>query len=183
MKYLKWLLFIPIVAVLPYLYDHCFGLSEQLGCCLSVSALALAAAAIVYFTRSHWTGKELSLAVLVTKILQLLPCLYLLIMSVQAGALGLLFHHLETTSHSEENPSLLFFFLCLFVVLWFLLYTLFSGLPTSLAGLAAVLRCREESRLTSTQAAVYGVLQFIFLADVVCAILLCRAAFKEEDHQ
>lgn len=69
----------------------------------------------------------------------------------------------------------------LLMVVGSILYSLFSGLPASLTGLAAVLRYRREDRLTSTQAVVYGILQFVFLADVVCAILLCRAAFKKED--
>lgn len=149
MKYLKWLLFVP-VAIVPCLVM--LGGTPWLGLVL---AFALAAALTILLTYNHWTGKELACTILLLKIFYLFPYVFMI----------QLYYH--------EGP---FGFLSLA-----LLMCAFFSFPPSLTGLAAVLRCRREGRLTHTRAVVYGILQFVFLADVVCAILLCRAAFKKED--
>ncbi len=45
---------------------------------------------------------------------------------------------------------------------------------SGLVGLAAVLRCRVEGRLTNKAAAVNGILQFVFCADIISAIWVYR---------
>ena len=45
---------------------------------------------------------------------------------------------------------------------------------SGLVGLAAVLRCRMEGRLTARAAIVNGILQFVFCADVISAIWVYR---------
>lgn len=74
-------------------------------------------------------------------------------------------------------------------VFWFaagILFFLFMGAPlaffmdvmaislSGLVGLAAVTRCKKEGVLTGKQAVIHGILQFIFCADVVSAIILYR---------
>lgn len=182
MKYLKWLLFVPVAAypwLLVLIFTHCSS-EQTVGLCALAFAVALTAALAVFFTRNNWTVKELSLAALAVRLLHIFPCLYLL---TSVGFLSLLPYW---TSQAEPSNmrNLVFLLECLallLMVVGLILYSLFSGLPASLTGLAAVLRCRKEDRLTSTQAVVYGISQFVFLADVVCAILLCRATFKKED--
>lgn len=45
---------------------------------------------------------------------------------------------------------------------------------SGLLGLAAVLRCKKEGVLTGKQAVLYGILQFVFCADVISAVILYR---------
>lgn len=179
MKHLKWLLFLPIVAF-PCFLNYLLAFSEfDQTAVLCALAVALAAALTVFFTRNHWTVKELSVVTLISKLLHTFFTIYPFI---AVGFVSILAYWTSLVEPSKERDGILALYcIMLFLLLLFLLlYTLLSGLPSSLAGLAAVLRCRKEGRLTSKRAAIYGVLQFVFLADVVCAILLCRAAFKKE---
>lgn len=54
------------------------------------------------------------------------------------------------------------------MIVWVL--DLFTIGISGLAGLAAVLRCRAEGRLTTKTAVLNGILQFIFCADVFSAV-------------
>lgn len=54
------------------------------------------------------------------------------------------------------------------MIVWVL--DLFTIGISGLAGLAAVLRCRAEGRLTTKAAVLNGILQFIFCADVFSAV-------------
>ena len=58
------------------------------------------------------------------------------------------------------------------VMIWLLdvLAIFLSGL----VGLAAVLRCRAEGRLTDKAAIVNGIFQFVFCADIISAIWVYR---------
>lgn len=164
MKYLKWLLVVPI-AVSPLLL-----LNDPFPALPWCAFLAFLCVLAVFFLPRLWTEKELAWAALVVKVLHLLPSAYTLGVILLSGVFS------AWASADPNNPMFsLGILVGLLLVVYLPLYIL-SVLPACLFGLAAVLRCRKEGRLTSTRSAVYGVLQFVFLADVVCAILLCRAA-------
>ena len=58
------------------------------------------------------------------------------------------------------------------VMIWLLdVMTIFLS---GLVGLAAVLRCRAEGRLTNKAAIVNGIFQFVFCADIISAIWVYR---------
>lgn len=69
--------------------------------------------------------------------------------------------------------ALLLFALPMAPVLIWLLDVMTIAL-SGLVGLAAVLRCRAEGRLTNKAAVVNGVLQFVFCADIISAIWVYR---------
>lgn len=107
-------------------------------------AVGLAAALVVLFTRNRWTARELARANMLIKLVHI--------------------------------PAYVF---------WFavgILFFLFMGAPLSfvmdvmaiilsgIVGLAAVLRCRVEGRLTTKAAVVNGILQFVFCADVFSVV-------------
>ncbi len=173
MKYLKWLLVVPI-AVSPLLLWFTLGTEWVLWGLFFCFLAALA----VCLSRNYWTGKELAWTALTVKILQFFPSAYILRGSC---LLGVFSAWAATTPPNDHYVMFLLGELVSFLLVLFLLLYVLCILPACLLGLAAVLRCRKEGRLTSKQAVVYGVLQFVFLADVVCAILLCRATFKKED--
>ncbi len=167
LKYLKWLLVVPIVAS-PLLFW--FDPDRAVLCGLLAFLCVLPA----FFLQSLWTDKELAWTALVVKALHLFPSAYTL------GVTCLSWVFSAWAAADPNNPMFSLGLLVSFLSIFFLPLYILSALPGCLLGLAAVLRCRKEGRLTSTQTAIYGVLQFVLLADVVCAILLCRAALKKE---
>ena len=146
MKVLKWLLLLP-PAILPYLP---FFLSSADGGFLPAYmkwfGVALGCSLVVYFTRSRWDAGELSLAICVVKLVQIL------VMTRYIYAI-------------------------LFLPLLYYLYFL----PTCLVGLSAVLQSREEEVLPTKRAALHGVLQFLFIADVVSAVILYRKVKQSKE--
>ena len=52
---------------------------------------------------------------------------------------------------------------------------------SGLVGLAAVLRCRTEGRLTRKAAILNGILQFVFCADVCSAVWVFYKSGKREE--
>lgn len=114
--------------------------------------LGLAGAVIVFWqsVRGGWEGRKLALASMIVKLFQIQN--YVTLFLGGAG-LGLLF------------PAIA-------VLIWLLdVMTIFL---TGLVGLAAVLRCRAEGRLTTKAAIVNGILQFVFCADVFSAVWVYR---------
>lgn len=69
-------------------------------------------------------------------------------------------------------------FLAVTLIVWLL--DLMTITLSGMLGLAAVLRCKKEGLLTSKQAVVYSILQFVFCADVIAAVLLWRKASRGE---
>lgn len=117
---------------------------------------ALAAVLAIFFTRSRWAGRDLALAGMLVKLVQI-PA-YVLWFAV--GMMFFLF----------MGPVL-----ALFVDVQAILL---SGL----LGLAAVLRCRAEGKLERKDAVLHGILQFIFCADVFSAVWVYRKSRKEKER-
>lgn len=156
MKVLKWLPLLP-VAAFPYMIwlvgtiDEAVHINPVLQVAL-YWLLGLVGAVVVLWqcVRGIWEGRKLALASMLVKLFQVQN--YVVLFLGGAG-LGLLF-----------PPIALF--------LWLLdVMTIFL---TGLVGLAAVLRCRAEGRLTTKATAVNGILQFVFCADVFSAIWVYR---------
>lgn len=117
---------------------------------------ALAAVLAIFFTRSRWAGRDLALAGMLVKLVQI-PA-YVLWFAV--GMMFFLF----------MGPVL-----ALFVDVQAILL---SGL----LGLAAVLRCKVEGKLDRKAAIVHGVLQFVFCADVFSAVWVYIKSRKEKER-
>ena len=156
MKYLKWLLLLP-VAAFPYLFFVFYWLTHwepftraELGW-----LVGLAAVVAVLLARGRWTGRELALANMLMKLIHI-PA-YVLWFGL--GLAIFLF----------AGPILAFVMDALAIAL--------SGL----VGLAAVLRCRAEGRLTAGAAVVNGILQFVFCADVFSAFWVFYKSGKREE--
>ena len=162
MKYLKWLPPLYVTAF-PYLclwdlYAAQAALRENPFARIGLFWLAgLAAALSVLLTRKHWTARELALANMLIKLTHILAYMFWF----AAGILFFLF----------MGAPLAFFMDVLAISL--------SGL----IGLAAVLNCGREGRLPAGKALLHGVLQFIFCADVVSAILVYRKARNNKEVQ
>ena len=157
MKYLKWLLLLP-VAVFPYLFYVAYCV-RYLGPFVQVEPgwlVGLAAAVAVFLTRGRWTHRELALANMLMKLIHI-PA-YVLWFGL--GLAMLLF----------AGPILAFVMDAMAIAL--------SGL----VGLAAVLRCRAEGRLTRKAAVVNGFLQFVFCADVFSAVWVFYKSRKREER-
>ena len=165
MKWLKWLPLLP-VAAFPYMI-WLVGLIEErtsINPVLQVALfwlLGLIGAAVVLWqsVRGDWEGRRLALASMLVKLFQVQNYVVLFLGGV---GLGLLF------------PPIALFLWLLDVMTIFL-----SGL----VGLAAVLRCRAEGRLTTKAMVANGMLQFVFCADVFSAIWVYRNARKNKEEQ
>ena len=150
MKYLKWLLLLP-VAAFPYVYfaGIQFDLPVSPWSLIWAGWLAgLAGAVPVVLTRKRWTARELALADLLIKLVHIPAYVVWFVL----GVAMILF----------LGPLIAFVMDAMAILL--------SGL----VGLAAVLRCRAEGRLTRKAAVIHGVLQFIFCADVFSAVWVYR---------
>ena len=117
--------------------------------------LGLAGAVIVLWqaVRGKWQGRKLALASMLIKLLHI------------------------------QNYVTLFFGAALMVVIPFLfpmvaalawVVDVLTIILSGAVGLAAVVRCRMEGRVTAKAAVVNGILQFVFCADVVSAIWVYR---------
>lgn len=116
----------------------------------------LAAALALFFTRSRWKGRELALAGMLIKLVQI-PA-YVLWFAV--GMMFFLF----------MGPVLAFF------------VDMQTILLSGLVGLAAVLRCKAEGKLERKAVVIHGILQFIFCADVFSAVWVYRKSRKEKEN-
>lgn len=156
-KVLLALVLLP-VAAFPYAYfmNACLGFPLDSGGVIGLGWLAgLAAAVLAALARSCWTGRELALANMLVKLLQI-------------PAYGLWF------------AVGLAMFLFMGPVLAFLMDVL-AILLTGLVGLAAVLRCRKEEKLGRKAAVIHGILQFVFCADVFSAVWVYIKSRKEKE--
>lgn len=146
MKYLKWLLLLP-VAAFPF---ACLRPNPSPGPSDSPISghlwmgLILGCALLVLLTRNGWSTAELTVATLVARACQfaLLPNLLL----------------------SPQN----FYYLFLFGITNPAYYIL--TLPSCIVGLSAILRCAKTGVLTTRQVVLHIVLQFIPCVDLVNAI-------------
>ena len=146
MKVLKWLLLLPpaILPYLPFFWSSADG--GFLSAYMKWFGVALGCSLVVYFTRSRWDVRELSRAICVVKLVQIL------VMTRYIYAI-------------------------LFLPPMYYLYFL----PSCMVGISAVLQCREEGILPTKKAVLYGVLQFLFIADVVSAVILYRKVKQSKE--
>lgn len=165
MRAAKWLPLLP-VAAFPYtiwLLGDLAGVGGREPPSLSPVLLlglfwlaGLAGAGLILWQslRGRWEGRKLALASLVVKLVHVQNYIVLFF--------GALF---------------LFMIPMVAVLIWAVdVATIFLS---GMVGLAAVLRCRAEGRLTNKVAVVNGILQFVFCADVISAIWVYRNT-KEE---
>lgn len=162
MKAVQWLLLLP-AAVFPCTIWVVGRLSDVGGSvppALSPVALlllfwllGLAGAVLTFWQvfRGRWEGRKLALANMLIKLFQIPNYLVLFL-----GAM------------------LLFALPMVPVMVW--MVDVMTIVLSGLVGLAAVLRCRAEGRLTNKAALVNGILQFVFCADVFSAVILYRKA-------
>ena len=172
MKYLKWLLLLP-VAVYPYIYFVVVFdlLSEDIKDILSwlVNTLdlniwsfigltwlvGLAGALLIFLSRKHWTARELALANMLIKLIHIPSYVIWFIL----GIAMILF----------MGP------------VWAFLMDAMTIALSGLVGVVAVLRCRAGGRLTTRAATVNGILQFVFCADVFSAIWVFYKSGKSKE--
>ena len=160
MKDFKWLWLLP-VAIFPYTIWVVGSMVEAIGIVLPNFSpvvllllfwlLGLAGAGIVLWQsfRGNWEGRKLALAGMIIKLFHIQNYIVLFF-----GAIFLFMIPLVT------------------VVIW--VFDVMSITLSGLVGLAAVLRCRVEGRLTNKAAIVNGILQFVFCADVISVIWVYR---------
>lgn len=124
----------------------------------------LLCALIVLFTQRLWASRTLALATMVVKLVQI----------PSGGVWSLLVLISLLCGTDPQAPQL------------GLTLALFFGAPaiilSGILGLAAVMRSRKVGALTNRQAVGYGVLQFIFCADIVGSILVYRANRKHKEE-
>ena len=113
--------------------------------------LGLAGAVIVFLqaVRGKRQGRKLALASMLIKLLHIQNYVVLFFVAM-----------------------LTFVFAALTILVW--IFDVMTIFLTGLVGLAAVIRCRMEGRLTTKAAIVNGILQFVFCADVFSAIWVYR---------
>ena len=117
--------------------------------------LGLAGAIIVLWqaVRGRWQGRKLALASMLIKLLHIQNYVALFFGAALTAVIPFLFPMVAAMAWVVD-----------------VLTILLSGA----VGLAAVVRCRMEDRLTRKAAAVNGILQFVFCADVFSAIWVYR---------
>lgn len=145
MKAVKWAMLL-LVAAFPYSPLLLLATEGDFRTVQLFWLIGLAGAAALLLLRKKWDGRELALASMLVKLIQIPAYLFWFVM----GVLLFLF----------MGPVLAFVIDVMAIIL------------TGLVGLAAVLRCRKEGRLTKGQAALFGILQFFFCVDIVAAIIL-----------
>lgn len=155
MKHLKWLLLLYVMGF-PYLcfwglYGGQAALHGNPFVLIGLLWLAgLGAALAVLLSRKGRTARELALA-------------------------GLLIKLAHIPSYVFWFAAGLLFFLFMGAPLAFLMDVMAISL-SGLIGLAAVFQCKKEGILNGKQVFIHGILQFMFCADVISAVLLYRKA-------
>ena len=117
--------------------------------------LGLAGAAVTLWQsiRGRWQGRRLALASMIIKLLHIQSYVALFFIAL-------------------SGVFLLFLLPMLVALVWVL--DVMTIILSGLVGLAGVLRCRAEGRLTTKAAIVNGILQFVFCADVFSAVWVYR---------
>ena len=100
--------------------------------------------------RGKWEGRRLALVSMLIKLL-----------------------HVQNYITLFLGAMLLFAIPMVPVLIW--VVDVMTILLSGLVGLAAVLRCRAEGRLTNKAAVINGILQFVFCADMISAIWVYRS--------
>ena len=171
-KALKWLLLLP-VAVYPYLYFvivnppegtllydvlewivHVFNLN--LWTFIGFTWLVgLTCALLTFLLRDHWTARELALVNMLIKLIHIPSYVVWFIFGVA---------------------------LVIFMgPVWAFIMDAMTIALSGLVGLIAAFCCKKEGSLTGQQTVLYGILQFIFVVDVISAIVLyCKAKKSKE---
>ena len=156
MRYVKWLLLLPVL-LFPYSFwfmpAHPSGNGWIQPGRLWLLGLVCALAVLGLGLWGRWSPRSMALAGMVVKLLQI-PAYVIWFL---VGVLLIVF----------MGP-----------ILTLLVDTMTIAL-TGLVGLAAVARCKQAGLLTWKQAVVHGVLQFVFCADVISAVILYQKTIKE----
>ena len=124
--------------------------------------LGLAGALVVFWqaVRGKWEGRSLALANMIVKLLHI--------------------GHYVTMFLFAMSGALILFLLPMLAAIALVTDVMTIAL-SGIVGLAGVVRCRMEGRLTTTAAIVNGILQFVFCADVFSAVwVFCNSRKKEE---
>ena len=113
--------------------------------------LGLAGAAVVFLqaVRGKWEGRKLALASMIVKLLHIGHYMTMFLFAASGALLLFLFPVMAAIALTTDVMTIVL-----------------SGI----VGLAGVVRCRAEGRLTARAAVVNGILQFIFCADVFSAV-------------
>ena len=121
--------------------------------------LGLVGAAVVFrqAVRGQWEGQKLALANMIVKLLHI----------------G---HYVTMFLFAASGALILFLFPMLVAIA--LAADVMTIVLSGIVGLAGVVRCRMEGRLTTGAAIVNGILQFVFCADVFSAIWVYRKSRK-----
>ena len=120
------------------------------------------AVAVLWQTaQGKWEGRKLAMANMIVKLLQIGHYVTLFLFAVSGALILFLFPMLAAIAFIVDVMTIAL-----------------SGL----VGLAAVLRCRVEGRLTTGAAIVNGILQFVFCADVFSAIWVFYKSGKREER-
>ena len=169
MKYFKWIALLP-VAAFPYTIWLAAGMLggtepppvNPILLIFLFWLLGLAGAVITLWqgVRGGWQGRKLALASMIIKLFHIQSYVGLFLMALSGVLL----------------PFLL---AILVVIVWVL--DVMTIILSGIVGLAGVIRCRAEGRLTTKAAIFNGILQFVFCADVVAAVLLYRRAWKNKE--
>lgn len=114
--------------------------------------LACAIALLVLSCREKWFASNMALCSMILKLVQI-PAYILFFM---VGMSGVIFVQ----------------FLAVTFIIW--LIDVLTITLSGIVGISAVLRCRAEGKLTRSQTIIHGILQFIFCADVISAIIVYR---------
>ncbi len=145
MKAVKWGPVL-LVAVFPYTPFCLLAWNGDFRAIELFWLIGLAGAAAVFLTAKRWSPRELALASMLVKLVQIPAYVFWFVIGV-----GLFLF---------MGPLLAFVIDAMAIIL------------TGLLGLAAVLRCRKAGVLTTGWAALCGILQFFFCVDVVSAVIL-----------
>lgn len=156
----KWLPLLP-VAVFPYTIWVVGSITDVGGGSLPVFVpsvllllfwlLGLIGGVLTFWqsVRGKWEGRRLALAGMLIKLF-----------------------HIQNYITLFLGAMLLFVIPMVPVLIW--VVDVMTILLSGLVGLAAVVRCRMEGRLTNKAAVVNGLLQFVFCADIISAIWVYR---------
>ena len=125
--------------------------------------LGLAGAVAVFWqaVRGTWDGRKLALANMIVKLLHIGHYVTMFLLAASGALLLFLFPMLAAIALVTDVMTIAL-----------------SGI----VGLAGVVRCRMEGRLTTGAAVVNGILQFVFCADVFSAVWVYIKSRKEKEN-
>ena len=117
--------------------------------------VGLTCALLTFLLRDHWTARELALSNMLIKLIHIPSYVVWFIIGVA--------------------------FVIFMGPVWAFIIDAMTIALSGLVGLIAAFCCKKEGSLTGQQTVLYGILQFIFVVDVISAIVLyCKAKESKE---